>query len=57
MGQPIPIIRGIRLRRRRTRGTETSNYPEEEKTIVISLVVANEREKAQTDIVLAISGL
>ena len=30
----------------RTRGTETSNYPEEEKTIVIPLVVAIERGRA-----------
>jgi hypothetical protein len=28
-----------------TRGTETSQYPEEEKTIVISLVAASEKEK------------
>ena len=27
-----------------TRGTETSKYPEEEKTIVIFLVVASEKE-------------
>ncbi len=33
---------------KQTRRTETSKYPEEEKTIVISLVVAIEREKAQT---------
>ena len=32
----------------RTQGTETSKYLEEEKTIVISLVVASEREIAQT---------
>ena len=31
---------------RPTRGTETSKYPEEEKTTVISLVVASERELA-----------
>ena len=31
-----------------TRGTETSKYPEEEKTKVISLVAASEREGAQT---------
>ena len=29
-----------------TRGTETSKYPEEEKSTEISLVVANERETA-----------
>ena len=36
----------IRLYRRRTRGTETSHYPEEKKTIVIPLVVAIERGTA-----------
>ena len=41
----------------RTRGTETSKYPQEEKTIVISQVVASEREEAQTKIVTAILGL
>jgi hypothetical protein len=30
--------------RKTTRGTETSQYPVEEKTIVISLVVASEKE-------------
>ena len=33
---------------KRTRRTETSKYPVEKKTIVISLVVAIERERAQT---------
>ena len=32
----------------RTRGTETSQYPEEEKTKVIAQVVASERAGAQT---------
>ena len=40
-----------------TRRTETSKYPEEEKTIVIPLVVASERGLAQTNIVTAILGL
>ena len=31
-----------------TRGTETSQYPEEEKTKVIAQVVASERAGAQT---------
>ena len=43
--------------RRQTRGTETSKYPEEEKTKVIPLVVASERGIAQTIIVTAIMGL
>ena len=34
--------------RRGTRGTETSKYPKEEKTKVISRVVASEMEIAQT---------
>ena len=40
-----------------TRGTETSQYPEEEKSIEIPQVVASERGKAQTDTVSAVSGL
>ena len=42
---------------RRTRGTETSKYPQEEKTKVIPQVVASERGIAQTSIVSAILGL
>lgn len=34
--------------RKGTRGTETSKYPKEEKTKVISRVVASEMERAQT---------
>jgi hypothetical protein len=59
MGQPgtvkqchPPIYRG-----KQTRRTETSKYPEEEKTIVIPLVVAIERGIAQTMTVLADMGL
>ena len=44
-------------RRKQTRGTETSKYLEEEKTTVISQVVASERERAQTDAVTAVLGL
>ena len=43
--------------RKLTRRTETSKYPEEEKTIVISKVVASEMEIAQTKVVSAILGL
>ena len=43
--------------RRRTRRTETSKYPEEEKIIMISLVAASEREPAQTVNVPALAGL
>ena len=34
--------------RERTRGSETSQYPEEQKTTVIPLVAASERGKGQT---------
>ena len=34
---------------RETRGTETSKYPEEKKETSISLVVASEEERGQTD--------
>ncbi|KAF0145056.1 MAG: hypothetical protein FD156_1167 [Nitrospirae bacterium] len=34
---------------KRTRGSETSQYPEEEKSIEIPSVAASERGKAQTD--------
>ena len=47
----------FRLGGRQTRRTETSKYPEEKKTKVIPLVVAIERGIAQTDDVLALSGL
>ena len=41
---------------RRTRGTETSQYPEEEKSLEMSLVAASERGGAQT-VVLVTAGL
>ncbi len=50
-------IEDVLSARRRTRGTETSKYPEEEKTIVIPQVVASERGEAQTIIVTAVVGL
>ena len=43
--------------RRQTRRTETSKYPEEEKTIVIPLVAASETGIAQTNFVTARLGL
>ena len=42
------LVEGQVSVRRRTRGTETSKYPEEKKTTVIALVVASERALAQT---------
>ena len=47
----------FRVSGKQTRRTETSYYPVEKKTIVIPLVVAIERGRAQTDIVSAMSGL
>ena len=41
----------------RTRGTETSKYPQEEKTTVIPQVAASERGGAQTGAVEAAPGL
>ena len=43
--------------RRQTRGTETSKYPEEEKTKVIPIVAASEIGLVQTIVVSAIMGL
>ena len=43
--------------RRRTRGTETSKYPVEEKTKVIPIVAASEIGLVQTVVVSAITGL
>jgi hypothetical protein len=43
--EPIPEFIGYR---RQTRGTETSQYPEEEKANAISRVAASETELAQT---------
>ena len=43
--------------RRRTRRTETSKYPEEEKTIVIPVVAASELGIAQTNFVTGKLGL
>ena len=40
-----------------TRRTETSKYPEEEKTKVIPIVAASEIGTAQTSVVTAILGL
>ncbi len=52
MGQPTR--KGIRARihraRRRTRGTETSQYPEEKTSTEIPLVVASERGTGQWSI-------
>ena len=50
-------IEGITSARRQTRGTETSKYPEEEKTKVIPIVAASELGLAQTGSVTAGPGL
>ena len=57
MGQPAGSGAGITLGVRRTRGTETSHYPEEKKTKVIAQVVASERAVAQTGVVTATTGV
>ena len=51
MGQPDTCERITVQSTGQTRGTETSQYPEEEKTKVIAQVVASERTVAQTVIV------
>src|SRR2546429_9486551 len=49
MGQPgRPQGRSSPAREKQTRGTETSQYPEEEKATAIPLVAASERGPAQT---------
>src|SRR2546422_10765122 len=49
MGQPgRPQGRSSLAREKRTRGTETSDYPEEEKATAIPLVAASEQAPAQT---------
>ena len=48
MGQPVTGDCDILQSKRPTRGTETSQYPEEKKTKVIAQVVASERATAQT---------
>ena len=57
MGQPVRSGSDIPLWGRQTRGTETSKYPQEEKTTVIAPVVASERAVAQTGHVQACPGL
>ena len=57
MGQPAGSDTGTAQGAGRTRGTETSKYPEEEKTKVIAQVVASERAGAQTGPVTAGPGL
>ena len=56
MGQP-GMLKTCHLLKEQTRRTETSKYPEEEKTKVIPLVVASERGLAQTTTVSAVLGL
>ena len=57
MGQPAAGDCGTAPSAGRTRGTETSQYPEEKKTTVIAQVVASERAAAQTGPVTAGPGL
>ena len=48
MGQPGAGNRVTSQGEERTRGTETSQYPEEKKVTTIAQVVASERAGAQT---------
>ena len=57
MGQPGGIDTVTAPGAEQTRGTETSQYLEEEKTKVIAQVVASERARAQTVSVTAEAGL
>ncbi len=57
MGEPVAGDRDILRSKRPTRGTETSQYPEEKKTKVIAPVVASERARAQSASVTAEAGL
>ena len=50
-------VEDLLLEREQTQRTETSKYLEEEKIIMISVVVANELERAQTNNVPALLGL
>ena len=47
-GNPTRVIPRYPCKGKPTRGTETSNYPEEEKSNEILLVAASERGRAQT---------
>ncbi len=55
-GNPAGGMPATFVKKGRTRGTETSKYPQEKKTKVIPQVVASERGRAQTGIVEAIPG-
>ena len=50
-GNPIRVMSNYPIRRR-TRGSETSQYPEEKKENSIPRVVASEKGGAQTDILV-----
>ena len=57
MGQPGRLKTGHIRKDERTRGTETSKYPQEKKITMIAQVVASERAGAQTVDVSALAGL
>ena len=57
MGQPAGSDSGTSPSEGRTRGTETSHYPEEKKITMIAQVVASERAGAQTRAVTAAPGV
>ncbi len=51
------IFERIHISKKRTRGSETSQYPEEKKSNEITLVVASERVRAQTLFIYLNKGL
>ena len=55
-GNPARLRRAMHCKCRRTRGTETSKYPQEKKIIMIPSVAASEGGAAQTAGVSAPSG-
>ena len=56
-GHALPSLPEHIGQTRTTRGTETSKYPEEQKSTEIPLVVASERGSAQTDASVSLTAL
>ena len=53
-GNPSGCESRHRFRTERTGGTETSQYPEEEKSIEMALVAASDRARAETMVLVAV---
>ena len=56
-GNPVGVMSHHPRKREPTRGSETSQYPEEKKSNEIPVVVASEPGEAQTDVTQVGSGL